>query len=216
MIIGFSARKQGGKTTAVNDLQHLLREMNLRFGVANFADTLKIIVGRTMIPAELMDAGTDPIAFIENSKQMMLPCGKTVREVLQLIGTDWFRTLWPDVWVNAWKQRCDRIGITLVTDIRFPNEVKAVQDAGGKVIRLLRNPYPEDTHESECALDGFGIRKHSIVVTDDPALQYPVGGFDDMDGGFDALVDNRQMTIPEQNKAVRDIILPWLTPDKNN
>ena len=42
--------------------------------------------------------------------------------------------------------------LAIIADIRFPNEVKSIQDSGGSVIRLTRDKYHDD-HESECGLD---------------------------------------------------------------
>jgi hypothetical protein len=39
----------------------------------------------------------------------------------------------------------------VIDDCRFPNEVAAIQAAGGKVIGLTRNTEGEDSHESENA-----------------------------------------------------------------
>lgn len=79
----------------------------------------------------------------------------TNREVLQVVGTDIFRTMLDNnVWVNATLHR-DWTGfdVVIVTDCRFPNEKQAIEDAGGYVIRLERNTGFTDNHASETALD---------------------------------------------------------------
>lgn len=52
----------------------------------------------------------------------------------------------------------------IITDVRFPNEVKAIKDRGGIVIRIER---PEigwtGDHESETALDGYTDFNYHIV-----------------------------------------------------
>jgi hypothetical protein len=169
-IIGFSAKKQGGKDTSVNYLVNKLGEMNVL--VVRFADQLKNIVRLCFIPPDWdIDFNSDM------DKSRVLPCGKTVRAVLQVVGTDYFRTLWPDVWVNALANKLSAcvVDTVLIPDVRFPNEVKAIQEMGGKVIRFTRAPFA-DEHESETALDGFEE--------------------------FDAVIDNSQMSIPEQNEAI--------------
>ena len=72
--------------------------------------------------------------------------------------------------------------MALVGDCRFPDEVEAVQQAGGKVIRLTRSLH-EDSHVSETALD-----THE---------------------GFDAVIDNQDMTIEEQSKALLNTLGEW-------
>lgn len=79
----------------------------------------------------------------------------TNREVLQVVGTDIFRMMLDNnVWVNATLRR-DWTGydVVIVTDCRFPNEKKAIDDTGGHVIRLERNTGFTDNHASETALD---------------------------------------------------------------
>ncbi len=43
----------------------------------------------------------------------------------------------------------------IISDVRFPNEAKAVKDKDGILIRLNRNIRLESVHESETALDGY-------------------------------------------------------------
>jgi hypothetical protein len=117
----------------------------------------------------------------------------TVRELLQLIGTNAIRNvIHEDAWVNALMSQyklvsqqlvlLDMSGKTptvplsdkvvtevpnwIITDVRFPNEVKAIKDRNGFIIRVDRNnSTPQDehtfvnkqqrTHPSETALDDY-------------------------------------------------------------
>lgn len=102
----------------------------------------------------------------------------TVRLVLQLLGTEWGRSVDDLVWIRA-LMRTSRVVIdtnvpytpekgldyqadptigppkplgVVVTDARFPNEVEAVQTAGGRVFWIepgARVPAPPRTHASE-------------------------------------------------------------------
>jgi hypothetical protein len=112
----------------------------------------------------------------------------TGREIMQYFGTDICRQMYDTIWVDATLRRieAEQVGLALIPDVRFPNEVIGIQEAGGKVIRFLRAPFAgEDEHESETALDDFDLDK------------------------FDAVIDNREMTIPEQNKAVVEAMQEW-------
>lgn len=187
-IIAFSAKKQGGKTTAV---KYFLAQLEGVATTHNFADALKIIVVYTFVPAEVYPKGMSAVEWVEDNKDFVCPCGMTIRQLLQILGTDVFRAMWEPVWINAWKHRLpadgDGVNYILVGDVRFPNEVKAVQDKGGKVIRFSRAPFAEDDqHTSETALDGWG--------------------------GFDAVIDNADMTIEEQNQTTEKLLLDkgWL------
>jgi hypothetical protein len=76
------------------------------------------------------------------------------REMMQYIGTDIFRKIKPDVWVDATIRQImkENPKVAIITDCRFPNEVECIKNSGGKVIRLDRNPFNSD-HLSETILD---------------------------------------------------------------
>ena len=78
----------------------------------------------------------------------------TAREFMQFLGTDVMRKIHPNVWTNAClnKIKKEDSKLSIVADVRFPNEVEAINKAGGKVIRLERDVH-QDKHDSETALD---------------------------------------------------------------
>ena len=80
----------------------------------------------------------------------------TAREFLQYFGTDICRKIYNEVWTDRTLNDISNEEplIAVISDCRFPNEVKAVKQAGGKVIHLTRRPH-KDSHSSETALDGF-------------------------------------------------------------
>jgi hypothetical protein len=82
------------------------------------------------------------------------PGPMTSREILQFFGTDIMRKMWEPVWVSKCLKDIKREGslLAIIADIRFPNEVAAVEEAGGFVCRLTRQVF-EDAHASEVALD---------------------------------------------------------------
>ena len=90
------------------------------------------------------------LGLIFHSEGMM-----TGREFLQFFGTEIGRKMYPPIWVNATinKIMAEQSGLAIVTDVRFPDEVAAIQKAGGYVIRLDRALFPEDKHPSEVSLD---------------------------------------------------------------
>ena len=153
-IIAFSGKKQAGKTTAVEDLSsRLWDEKLINAEQLNFADQLKRLVLDYFIGPDTGKVYCISDLDSEKFKTTVHSCGKTYRELLQIVGTGQFRGLWPDVWVKNYKQCLpDGEDFILTADVRFPNEVKCIQDLGGHVIRLLRNPH-DDQHESETALD---------------------------------------------------------------
>ena len=183
-IIAFAGRKQSGKTTCSEFVQKYFNGVIEPFNSAkiyNFADPLKQdicinILGLT----EYQCYGTD------DQKNELVDCywdtkQLTAREVMQMVGTDMFRAMQKNVWSSATirKIQNDKPKLAIIADCRFPNEVDAVKDAGGIVIKLTRNPHNSD-HTSEIALDP--------------------NNFDQ--SNFDLVVDNRNISIDEQNTSL--------------
>ena len=75
--------------------------------------------------------------------------GKSIRYMLQTLGTEWGRNLiHPDIWILEAERRLkqmsnanDTDGV-IITDCRFPNEADKIHEMGGKVIRIVRPNNP--------------------------------------------------------------------------
>lgn len=69
------------------------------------------------------------------------------RLALQLLGTEAGRQVFGDaIWTSSVKARIDNNTIDMdhvITDCRFPNEIKAIRDWGGTVIWINRGKLPE-------------------------------------------------------------------------
>lgn len=109
----------------------------------------------------------------------------TAREFLQYFGTDICRRIKPDIWTKSCLDRILSSGteFAIVPDVRFPNEVEAIQKVGGRVIRLTRKPF-EDSHSSEISLD-------------------------EKDAMFDHVLDNIEKGIHETNTALMEVLKEW-------
>jgi hypothetical protein len=109
----------------------------------------------------------------------------TAREVLQIVGTDMFRTMQHNVWSTATIRRINKeqSNLAIIADCRFPNEVMAIKNAGGIVIKLTRNPY-NSFHSSEIALDPEHF---------DQSI-------------FDMVIDNSSLNIDEQNTQIHNFL----------
>lgn len=69
----------------------------------------------------------------------------TPRMALQKMGTEVGRdTYHANLWVDAMQKRLGKISTNhvVITDARFPNEIKLINDLGGNVIRIKRGPDP--------------------------------------------------------------------------
>lgn len=75
-----------------------------------------------------------------------------IREYLQDLGIAVREHLGPDTWVNAAFRRWDPSVPTVFTDVRFPNEIAAIRERGGIIIRIDRvGNEPVNSHVSEFA-----------------------------------------------------------------
>ena len=110
----------------------------------------------------------------------------TAREFMQYLGTDVMRKMYEPIWV---KYCIDNIQseeslIATIDDVRFLNELEAVQKVGGKVIYLDRNNDSKDNHSSENEL-----RQHLDK--------------------FDAVIDNSELSILDTSMEVMKMIEEW-------
>ena len=94
----------------------------------------------------------------------------TIRDVMQVLGTDLLRQGFNNnIHVAATLGSIKENEKVIITDLRFPNELKAIKDRGGITIRIIRPDFVENTltgekfpvkvykqeHESETALDNY-------------------------------------------------------------
>lgn len=131
----------------------------------------------------------------------------TVREALQIIGTDLFRDRFhPNTWVNAlmvdygiddlqyFKAYPDNYNLPnwIITDCRFPNEANAIKDRDGIVLRINRPIKVEGMYEKDKA--GFDV------------LNYTVNRPISMHESELALDDYKFDYIIENNGTIQDLI----------
>ena len=234
-IIGISGKKQAGKSFLAKNLAGIIQyqycgaeriPIPVETKILQIADALKQVVIDCFIPPDLLiddwpitcpnDLDSDTV------KGHLLPCGKTIRYLLQQVGTEMFRGLWPDVWINAWKRQImeSRRGFVICPDVRFPNELKAIHDLGGMVIRLTRAPFADvDQHESEIALDGAKLRQRCTRCNSEGYCErYDRGApFDGPcnicngdrvinKGGFDFIMDNKDFSINDARRWANDFV----------
>lgn len=143
MLIGIIGGKGQGKSTIA---RHLWRDHG--FAVVKFADPLKDML--TAIGLRL-----DELEGDLKETPCALLCGKTPRFAMQTLGTEWGRDqIDPRFWEALWRDATRRTfsyGLDVVTDdVRFPNEMQAVRDLGGHLLRVVRpGARTDDSHASE-------------------------------------------------------------------
>lgn len=145
MIIGFVGLIGAGKDTAAD---YLVNTHGFRRD--SFANTLKDAVAhvfgwdRTLLEGRTKEAREwreQPDEWWSNRLGKII----TPRWVLQYWGTDVLRVNFhDDIWIASLenKMRKTRDNI-VISDVRFPNEIKAIHNSGGQVIRVKRGLDPE-------------------------------------------------------------------------
>jgi hypothetical protein len=123
------------------------------------------------------------------------------RYALQTLGTEWGRECYQDIWVDyamrvakrllesgythyssergVWTKPAsmqlpvNRIGV-VITDVRFKNEILAIKERGGKVVRIKRPGYekpkwnhPSETEQMEVPADAFDYIFHNNGTLED-------------------------------------------------
>lgn len=153
-LVGLAGPKGAGKSYVAGVLQ--THCYCCRVG---FADPLKrMLMTLGLTRAQCYSAG-------EKESPCDLLCGKTPRHAMQTLGTEWGRDMISnDVWVRAtlfeiYRQMknapAERPALRFVIeDVRFPNEAKAIRQAGGRLWEVRRPGRSYDPgHASEAGLD---------------------------------------------------------------
>lgn len=80
----------------------------------------------------------------------------TPRWILQHWGTEVARKAFHDnIWIHSVEHKLMQSNDNIViSDVRFPNEIKSIKDAGGIVIRTCRDPIPEWYRAAEIVNNG--------------------------------------------------------------
>lgn len=129
MLIGLCGAAGSGKDTVASMLTGFYR--------VAFADPLyemvSIVTG--LLPEDLQDR--------EVKEQEIDWIGKSPRQMLQTLGTEWGRdTISQSLWIDIGMRRIERLLAdgrnVVVTDVRFDNEAAAIKAAGGEVWKVLR------------------------------------------------------------------------------
>lgn len=129
--------------------------------------------------------------------------GITPRKVLQLLGTEVGRNIWPDTWVDGVRREIEEAqnenfdGLA-IEDVRFPNEVDMVREMDGQLWAITR---PEaggrvgvEGHESEAyAGELHKLADHRLV--NNATFNYLYGQIDSILGfGANTAVIDRDLT----------------------
>ncbi|MCH4563374.1 hypothetical protein MKP05_09550 [Halomonas sp. EGI 63088] len=160
LLIGLTGAARCGKSTA----QRIIAD---RYGLAriNFADPIKDALGAML--------DLDDRHLNGELKEQPLPwLGKSPRELMQTLGTEWGRDLVaPDLWTRVARQRLaqledaegDAFQGAVFSDVRTPQEAEWIRTHGGTVIHLYRpGTAPVRPHATEL---GVALHRLDRVIT---------------------------------------------------
>lgn len=165
LIIGILGNIGSGKDT----IAHYLTQFH-DFNQLSFANSLKdavsavfgwdreMLEGKTAESREWRET-VDPFW----SKRLSMPT-LTPRWVLQYWGTDLARSEFHgDIWVASLENKIAKSNTSVViSDCRFPNEIHAIRDMGGSIIRVQRGDLPEWYPDAELAVKGSLVAINSL------------------------------------------------------
>ena len=164
MIIGISGKAGSGKDTAAKMLEVLYANPDISYEdfsnkkynkfadiqTMHFADILKETV------QVLFGIGEWETSTQEGKKTTISWIGKTVRELLQEVGQGLRDAVDPDLWVKALFVNTEECTNFIVADVRYPNELEAIKERDGILLRIDKNGAGAGNHSSETALDDYG------------------------------------------------------------
>lgn len=203
MIIGFCGFIGSGKDTVADYLVNFHE-----FRRESFANTLKDAVSaifgwdRTMVEGRTKEARewreqVDPWW----AQRLAMPT-LTPRWVLQYWGTEVCRkTFHDDIWIASLenKLRTSKDNI-VVSDVRFPNEIKAIKNLGGKIIWVKRGELPSWYDTAVSANSGSNLHINEMKMNQIHASEWAWVGT-----SFDHEVTN-DGTIDDLYKKIELII----------
>ena len=169
-IIGIVGFIGSGKDTVADYLVNFHR-----FKRESFANSLKDAVSQVFgWDRDMLEGRTNQSRIWRETKDewwsKRLGCEVTPRWVLQYWGTEVIRKgFHDDMWVASLENRLRSSKDDIViTDCRFPNEIKAIHNAGGQVVRIKRGSDPAWFNDAKSMNKGptrntsWALSKHRI------------------------------------------------------
>jgi hypothetical protein len=206
MIVGISGFQGSGKDTIADYLQNIYG-----FKRDSFAATLKDAVAAVFgWDRELLEGRTtESRAWRETvdpwwANRLNMP-NLTPRLVLQKWGTEVARKSWhDDTWIASLEYKLTKAHNDIViTDVRFPNEIKAVKDAGGIVIRVTRGPEPS-WYSVALAANSYPQPNVSTEILNELGIHPSEWAW--VGTKFDAVIDNNSPGLDNLYRQVKNLV----------
>jgi len=211
MIIGICGLIGSGKDTTADYLQNIHQ-----FRRESFAHALKDAVAQVFgWDRDLLEGRTkESRAWREQvdpwwAQRLKMP-HLTPRHVLQVWGTEVARrSFHDDIWIAALENKLRKTtDDVVISDCRFPNEIKSIRRAGGIVIRVVRGPEPEWFSIAETVNRG-PVRNTEWALSKNRLEKYHVHASETAWIGtrFDAVIDNNADGLDNLYSQIKDLVL---------
>lgn len=149
LIIGLHGKAGSGKDAIANAI--CLANSNYeRFA---FADPIRQACN------VMFGWSTDKLKDFEFKESVDPVFNVTPREVMQLLGTEFGRSINPDLWVLILTNKIKDLHDVVITDVRFENEAEAIRELGGVIIHVVTTT-PEATTSHSSHVSERGIERH--------------------------------------------------------
>ena len=169
VLIGLSGRAGSGKDTTANLLIGEFLKQGAQVKTLAFAGKLKEVICDVF--------GLDLVVFedrLMKNNPMMALGGRTPREVAQFLGTEAFRSIRSEVWVDCAMRQARKYlaqGISvIVTDCRFLNEADAISSYGGHIVSLVRDSVEVYDHPSENSISVIKSQFASCTIQNNGSM----------------------------------------------
>jgi hypothetical protein len=180
-IIGLTGFAQHGKNTVAEVFEGLgyrpkafadaLREMARRLNPV-ITWSSGVVDGKTYTQVKRYAELVDEVGYEEAKKHA------EARRVLQVLGTECVRDIiGENSWVHALTRQLFPGEKYVITDVRFPNEARAVASLGGEVWRVHRPDFDNGIgadHPSEAHIESIGAHVVLFNASDVEGLQQMV------------------------------------------
>jgi hypothetical protein len=167
-IIGLTGAAGSGKDTVADAMR---RHFFVRRTA--FADPMRLMLGALL---SHVDAGPEWMTHRDLKETAIPGIGHSYRVLAQKLGTEWGRSVDPDLWVNIAKSFMlhegafyERDNVWCITDVRFDNEAQFIKGMGGVVWKINRqSAMPVAAHISE---NGINPDLVDIAINNDQTMQ---------------------------------------------
>jgi hypothetical protein len=134
ILIGLGSKAQIGKDYAAAQLRNYFDVERIAFADALKDDLAMLFKHRNLDFFELLNHEHQK----DRLRPLMVAYGNTLRKYN------------PDVWIDpVLSNREFNHKVTIITDVRYPNEVKRLQSLGGKYIHIITDTPPANAVEEE-------------------------------------------------------------------